>query len=143
MIGAVVQNGLHADHRIFGKGAGLHAVEKSLFDRREEVLRHGAADDFLGKFQTFRLAGFKADPHVAELAVSAGLLLVAALNLHSAADGFAVGDAGLFGLRVGAEFILELGDDDVDVLFALTADDHLIGLGVGAEVHGGIFLGQT
>lgn len=90
MIRAVVKSRLYADHRVAGKYALLDAVAQTLFNCGEEVLRHGAADNFLGENEIVALAGLEADEHIAELAVSAGLLLVSALNLDLLADGLSV-----------------------------------------------------
>ena len=76
MVGAVVQGSLQSYHRITRQGSLLDAVAQALFHRREEALRHRAAYDPLGKFQRIAVARLEFDPHITELSVAAGLLLV-------------------------------------------------------------------
>ena len=54
-----------------------------------------------------------------------------ALLLAGLADGLAVGDTRSLEADLHAELILQLGLDHVEVLLAQTADDLLMGLGVG------------
>ena len=65
-----------------------------------------------------------------------------ALDLHGLANGLTVGDLGFLQGDVYAELGLQLGDGHVQVLLAQAGEDHLVGLGVGGEAQGGVFLRQ-
>ena len=133
MVRAIVKGRLYADHRIACKHALLDAVAQTLFNCREEVLRHGAADNFLGENEIVALAGLEADEHIAELAVSAGLLLVSALNFDLLADGLSVCNLRHAEIDLNAELVLELGNDNIKVLLAETGEHLLAGLFVDDE----------
>ena len=75
------------------------------------------------------LDGLELDPDVAELAVAASLLLVAALRLAALADGLTVRHARILECDLDAELILQLGQRDLQMLGAQTADDLLLRLG--------------
>ena len=143
MIGAVVKRRLESDDRVAGEHALGHAVAQALLDRGEEVLRDGAAEHFLFEDHFIALAGLKADPHVAELAVAAGLLLVSALNLDLLADLLTVRHLRILKIDGNAGLaVLQLGDDNVELSFAHAADDLLLRFGVVLEGDGGILFHQ-
>ena len=77
--------------------------------------------------------GLHADFAIAELAVAAGLLLVAALGFSLAADGFAVGDLGRLEGDFGVVALFEAADDGLDVRLAGAGDEELVGLRVAEE----------
>ena len=104
MVAAVQQGGLHAYHGISGQHTVLGGLPYTLFYRREEVLRHTAAEHILGKFNAFALNGLELNPDIAELAMSAGLFLVAALGLAALTDGFTVRYPRVFQREVPAGF---------------------------------------
>ena len=79
---------------------------KPFFHRREEALRHRAAYDPLGKFQRIAVARLEFDPHITELSVAAGLLLVPPLDGNLFPNGLAVSDLRLFQGNLHAEFTL-------------------------------------
>ena len=91
MIGAVHQGGLESYHRISCQRALLHALLDSLLNRREVVLRNRAAEhSLLEDVGSLQIAGgLELHLDVAVLAVSAGLLLVLALDLHFLLEGLA------------------------------------------------------
>ena len=97
VVAAVVDGGLEVDDGVAGEVAAGGGLDDALLDGGDEVAGDGAAEDFAGELEAAAAGeGLHADFAVAELAVAAGLLLVAALGLGLAADGFAVGDlAGL------------------------------------------------
>ena len=130
MVAAVQQGGLQADHRITGQHALFGGKADTLFDGREEILGDAAAEDLFLKDDLLAVAGLEVDDDIAELAMTAGLLLMAALLLAGLADGLAVGDAGSLQADLDAELVLQLGLDDIQVLLAQTTDDLLVGLGV-------------
>ena len=101
----------------------------ALLDAREEALRDRAADDLVGELDAGRGVRLELDPHVAEHAVPAGLLLVPAVGLGRAADRLAVGDRRRPGRDRGPELALEPLGDDRDVRLADRAQDLLAGVG--------------
>ena len=143
VVAAVQQGGFQADHGITGQHALLRGKADALFNSREEVLRHAAAEHLLFEDDLFAVAGLEVDDDIAELAVAAGLLLMTALLLAGLADGLAVGDTRSLEADLHAELILQLGLDHVEVLLTQTADDLLMGLGVVEVAQGGVFLHQT
>ena len=84
----------HVDHRVAGDHAGFHRQPHAFFDRRDELARDRAALDHVDELEA-RTARQRLDlqMHLAELAGTAALLLVAELRLRRRADGFAEGDA--------------------------------------------------
>ena len=83
-----------------------------------------------------------ADPAVAELPVTAGLLLVPALHVGGSADGFAIGNLGRFQGDVHAIALLQPADGDFDVLLAGSGDQEFLGLRIAIEAQGKIFFQQ-
>ena len=134
MVAAVQQSGFQAHHRIAGQHAVGSGLAQALFHCGEEVLGHAAAEYLLLEYQLFAVAGLELDPHIAELAVAAGLFLVTALGLELLADGFAVGDPGRGQLHLDAEFGLQAGADHIQMLLAQAGDHLLHRLGVQAVV---------
>ena len=74
-----------------------------------------------------------ADPAIAELAVAAGLLLVAALHVGLAANGFAIGNLRRVQLHVHAVALLQAADDDFHVLLPRAGQQELLGLRIAIE----------
>ena len=75
--------------------------------------------------------------------MTAGLLLVAALRLAALADGLTVRHARILERDLDAELILQLGQRDLQMLGAQTADDLLLRFGVDHEPDGGVLLDQA
>ena len=143
MIGAVVQGGFQVHHRVAGQHTVNHGLPHALLHGGEVVLGHRTAHDLLAELELLGVARLKAHPHVAELAVAAGLLLVAALHLHLLADLLAVGHPGLGELGVHAEAALQPGENHVHLHVAGAGDHHLAGFGVVDPVEGQILLVQA
>ena len=82
MVLAVVELHLEVDHRVAREEALQARLLDALLDRRDEVLGDRAAEDVVDELEV-RAARERlhADPAVAELAVAAGLLLVAPVGL--------------------------------------------------------------
>ena len=120
MIGAVVESSLDAYGRITSENTLLDSVAETLFNGGEEVLRNRAADNSLCKLEIVGIVGLELDPDVAELTVTAALLLVTTLSRNLLADSLAVSD--LWVLKSGFHVVLALkpGDNNVEVLFAET-----------------------
>ena len=93
MVLAVVEDDPEVDHRIAREEALPADLLDALLDGRDEVARDRAAVDVVHELEVLP-AGQRLDldPAVGELAVAAGLLLVAAVRLGLARDRLAVGD---------------------------------------------------
>ena len=143
MIGAEVQRGLQEHDRITGQNALADAVAQALFNGRDEVLRHAAADRLIREDHLFGLGlRLEADVNIAELAVTAGLLLVTAVDLDLLLDRLAVRDLG--GLENSLDLILalELCHEDGQLHIADARNDELLGLGIVAVGEGLVFFFQ-
>ena len=83
VIAAVVDGDLEVDDRVAGEIAARGRLDDAFFDGGDEVARNGAAEDLVGELEAAAARQrLHADLAVAELAVAAGLLLVAALALR-------------------------------------------------------------
>ena len=72
MIAAIVQSGLHIDHRIAREHTILHLFAHALLDGGDEFPRHDPAHDGVFELETrARLQRLKLEPHVAILAATA------------------------------------------------------------------------
>src|SRR5205814_937584 len=80
------------DHRL-AERSFLEVLAQAFLDRGDEVARHHAAHDLVGEAEA-RAARQRPDLDldVGELAVSAGLALVARVLAGAALDGLAIGD---------------------------------------------------
>ncbi len=143
MIRTIVQHGGQAHYRISCQRPLQNTFPQALFHRREEALGNRAAHHALAEFQAVAVAGGEFDPHIAELAVAAGLLLMAALYLHHLTNGFPVGNLGRFQGDLHAELRLQLGNGHIQVLLTQAAHDQLMGFGIVGELQGGIFFRKT
>ena len=94
----------------------------------EEALGHGPADDALGELDAAARIRLDLEPDLAEHAVAAGLLLVAAMDRGLAADRLAVRDRRGAGDDRRAELALEPLDDHGDVRLAHRPQDLLAGV---------------
>ena len=103
MVGTVIKYSLETNHRIACHNALLHALTKSLFNCREIVLRNGTADNFGFKNEIVSVVRLKANPNVAELTGTAGLLFMTSLNLTALADCLSVCNTGNFEVNFNAE----------------------------------------
>ena len=143
VIGAEVQRRLQEDDRVACQNALADAVAQALFNRRDKVLRHAAAD---GLVREDHLFGFglrlKADVDVAELAVAAGLLLVTAVDLDLLLDGLAVRDLGGLEHSLDLVLALELCHQDGQLHIARARDDEFLGFGIVAVGEGSVFFVQ-
>ena len=110
---------LEVHHGEAGEEAVLGGLDNALLHRRDEVPGDGPAEDLVGELELGAARQrLHLDPAIAELAMAAGLLLVASLDVGGAADGLAVGDLGSFEGHVHAVTLLQPADHDFDVLLA-------------------------
>ena len=81
MIRAVYESSLDSHYREACQDALLHAVLKTLLDCGEEVAGNRSAEHSFLEYHIVAVAWLELYPYVSVLTVSAGLLLVASLNL--------------------------------------------------------------
>jgi len=146
VVGTVVQFRGQAYYREAGENALLDVVAKALFNGGDKVARYYAADN--GIFEDeLGIGGYvvrtELDNDVAELAVSAGLLLMASANVDLLADGLAIGDFGILKDALYAELGSKLLGGNFDVKFAKAAQKGLGGLNILGDGEGGVFFDQT
>jgi hypothetical protein len=129
VVGAVEDGDLEVDDGVAGEIAARGRLDDALFDGGDEIARDCAAEDFVGEFESgsARLR-LHADFAVAELAVAAGLLFVAAVGLGLAANGFEVGNLGRLERDFSVVALFEAADDGLDVRLAGAGDEELVGL---------------
>src|SRR5437016_3924706 len=91
MIAAVIKDDAEIDDREPCEESALGRFHDALLDSGNVVARDGAAENVIHELElTAARQRFHLDLAVAVLAVSAGLLLVAALHIRFAADGLAI-----------------------------------------------------
>ena len=140
MIGAVVDGAFEISHGIASQKALFGGFDDAFFNGRYEVARNGAAEDFVGELEFFAAREwFHADPAIAELAVTAGLFLVAALHTGGAADGFAVRNFRRVQLHFDTIAAFQAADDNFEMLLAIAGEQKLFGHGVAIEAQRAIF----
>ena len=134
VIGAVVDRDFEIDHREAGQIAPSRGFDDALFDRRDEVARNRSTEHFVGEFELLAARErLHPDPAVAELAVSAGLLLVPSLDVRLAANRLAIRNLRGVQLDVHVVALLQPADDDLDVLLARAREQELLGLRIAIE----------
>ena len=127
---AAVDQGHRAIDHLEAERALAHRFAHAFLDRRDPLLGHGAAVDLLLEHEA-RAArqGLHFDDHVAELAVAARLLLVAALLGDRLADRFAVADRRRVALHLDAVAALQAREHGVEMLVVDAAQaDFVIGV---------------
>ena len=142
MIGAVVHCNTHIDHGVTGKHAVLHGLLDALVDGRDEAARDVATNDLVHELVAVAGVGLDAQPAVAKLSGTAGLLLVTALGGRNATDGLAVGDAQLDRMGGDAGAVLQAVKQDADLCLADCGDDGLAGVLVALDLERGICVGR-
>ena len=99
-----------------------------------------AAENLVGEFELGAARQrLHLDPAIAELPVTAGLLLVAALDVGLAANGLAVGDLGSLQRHLHAVALLHAADHNLDVLLAGAGQQELARLRVAVEAQRLVF----
>ena len=139
VVRAVEHGDAEVDHRKAGEIAAHARFLDALFDRRDELARDRAAEDVVDELEVGAARQrLDLDLAVAELAVAAGLLLVAAVRLGGGLDRLAVGDARRLEVDVDAEAPLQLRDGHLDVELALAVEQQLLRLRIAAVADRGI-----
>ena len=133
MVRAVEHGHAEIDHRIAGEIAARPRILDALFDRRNELSRDRAAEDIVHELEVGAARHrFDANLAVAELPVSAGLLLVPAVRLGRRLDRLAVRNPRRLEVHVHAEATLQFRDRDLDVQLALPREQQLLRLRIAA-----------
>src|SRR5438105_7784499 len=129
MVGAVIQNDAKIDHWKSSQEAVFRSLNDPFFHSWDIVLGNRAAENLVHELE-FCASGkrFHSYPAVAELAVPAGLFLVAALHVGLPADGFAIRNLGGFQRYIHPVTLLKPTDNDLDVLLPAAAQQKFLGL---------------
>ena len=140
MVLAVVQHGAEIHHREAGQVAAFGGGANALFHRGNEIVGNGAAEDVVHELETGAARQrLHAHPADAELAVSAGLLLVLALGVGLGANRLAIGHLRRLERDVHLESLAQLGDHHFDVLLPGAGQQKLLGLRVLREAQRQVF----
>ena len=144
VVATVVDGDLDVDAGVARQNAGLHGFLDALIRGLDVFLGHHAALDVVDELVALaRLVGLDDEANVAVLAATTRLAHELAFALHPLPDGFAVGHHGLAHVGFDLELSHHAVDDDLQVELTHAGDDGLIGLGVGLDLEGGVFLGQA
>src|SRR5208282_2271198 len=137
---AVIESGAEIGHRETRKMAARGGFANAAFDRRNPVVRNGAAKDVVHKLDALIALGrLELDAADTELAVPAGLLLVFALGVGLAADGFTIGNLGRLQREIDVVALLQLGHNNLNVLLAVSGEQKFLGLRIAGESQRGVF----
>ena len=124
---AVHEGGAHVHDGVAGDYAVRERAADALFDGGDVLARHDAAHDGVGELESGAARqGFDLDPHVAELPVSARLLLVAVLHPRAAAYRFLVRHLRRFERHLHAELAPHLLQRHVEMRVAQAAHQRLV-----------------
>src|SRR5262245_4725648 len=142
VVAAVRQVDLDVDHREAERPV-LHVFDDAGLDRGDILLGHHAAGDRVAEQEAFAPGPRgNLDHDVAELAVSARLLLVTAAHLHALADRLLIGDVTRLRAGIDAEFPGKALECDPEMHLALAPQHHFVGFLVVIEAQRGILLHQ-
>ena len=118
-------------HRVARQEAAQPRVLHALFDRRDELPRDRAAEDVVHELEVAAARKrLELDLAVAELAVAAGLLLVAAVRFGRRGDRLAIRNPRQLQVDLDAEPPLQLRDRHLDVRLSLPGEQQLLRLRV-------------
>ncbi len=142
MIRAVGQRHRHVHHGEAERPV-LEVVRDADLDRRDVILRHHAAGDGVGELEP-GAARLRLDVqhHVAELSVSARLLLVPAADRRPGPDRLLVGNVAPLPLDRDAILALQPFECDPQMHLALARQHDLMGVGVMVELQRRVLLDQ-
>ena len=130
MIGAVGERHFYVDDGE-AERTSLQPVNHAFLHRRNVVARHRAANDLFLECKAFA-ARQRADlqHHIAELAVTAGLFLVAATLGDRFADGLLIADHRRMRFDIDAEALVQTLHRHPKMHLALPPQHHVMGLRV-------------
>src|SRR3989338_2549665 len=144
VIGTVVERDLKIGEPVAGDHSLIERFTDAFFNRRNELLRNGAALD--GVYELKALTALERtdlEPHMAVLAAAAGLADVFALRLGFAPDGFLVRHLRAADIGLYAELALHALHDDLKMKFAHARNNGLAGLHVTRDPKGRILVGEA
>jgi hypothetical protein len=141
--GTVVDHHLDTGNGKLHFGAFGQAVSETLLTGRDKGCGDGAAGHFVDKNKLFPFHRLHVTGHPAELARTAGLLLVGVVELGPAGDGFPVGHPGRAGGHFGLVLPAHAFDIDFQMEFAHTGDDRIAGFFAHIGAKGRVFLGKA
>ena len=121
MVGTVNEDSLESYNREACENALLDALLESLFNSGEEVFGNSAAEYPFFKYKLVRNARLKLNPNITVLTVTAGLLLVTALDFDFLSDSLSVSYLRNGNVNVNAEAVSELADDRIEMNTAESA----------------------
>ena len=128
VVGTIDESCLEVYYREGTEDTLLNCILQTLFNSREEVLRNSAAEYILFKYECLGICRLELDPYVTILTVTAGLLLMLTLYLNFLSDRFTIRNTRLLKISIYIELRLQLTLQYGDLLFAETADNHLLRL---------------
>ena len=143
MVGTVVEDNSEIDYRISRQVTASSGVLDSLFYRRNVVLGDCPAENVVHEFKLCAARQwFHLDLAVAELSVTAGLLLVTALHVGAPTNGLAIRHLRRFQIHFGVIALLHLRNGHFDVLLPCAGDQELLSLRIAEEAQHGVFFHQ-
>ena len=133
MIRTVVEDSLDVLYFASCERALLHALEESLLNCRNVVLRNRSAEELFAELESRLCRRRESDVNVTVLTCTAGLLLVLTLNIGVALNRLSVSDLLRYYVNRNAISVLELSLDDTELDVALAAEECLMCLCVSLE----------
>ena len=144
MVLTEVECSLDTDHGITGQHAMHHSLTKTLFNSRNVLTRHNAANNSIHELKVYAfICGFKANVDNTKLTAAAGLLLMLTFGFRHGANGLTIRNSLLGQSSFHIELVLQLTTDNVQMLFTQTAEQHITRLDVLFDGDGGIFFTDT
>ena len=145
VVGAVVDVGMNADHRISAQLAGLHRFLNTCVDSRDVFLRNRSADHrALEGVQVLavRIHRRKDNLAVSVLAAAAGLLGILVFLVDFFAECFLVGNLRCADIGLYVELAQKSVHDDLQMELAHTGNDRLARLRIGVLLECRIFFSK-
>jgi hypothetical protein len=144
MVRPIIYGNFNINHRVSGNNAILHGSFDTSLNRVDEFLRNYAAHDFVVKFKALAcFHRFKTEPAVAVLTMTAGLTNEFTFRFNRLADGFTVSNLRFAYGAVHVEFTSHTIDDDIQVEFAHTGNNGLVGFRIRVYLECRIFFCQS
>ena len=140
VITAVNQSNFEIYERITGNRAVLRGFDDSFFNRRTEILRNRAAEDFVNKFKTAAaFERFKNAFAIAELSASAGLFFVSSLNFDLRRNRFFIRNFRRMQRDFDVITVFQFINDRFDVKLSRTAQNKFFGLRIAVKMQTRVF----